>query len=134
MKLPTSLVLAFSYLSLTSAASISQPEGNLDSLEKRGCFTTGTEWGSQKSAAYRAATEACDGPLQGTYQKGQTRTRCYNIGGGKQAVFTISLRGPKANGPRHIGGSECRDQIGGRIGSCHQNRGDEKTYDYWYFR
>jgi hypothetical protein len=132
MKPSNYLLFAVSYLGLASAASIANPDANLDPIEKRGCFQTGEKYGEQKDEALKAARSACSGPLRGTYNKRETRVKCYNIGNNKHVKLTVGLTGKNAPSSRNIGSDECYRGLEGRIEAC--PKGDDKEYGNWRYR
>lgn len=132
MKPTTLLLLAVNSLGLASAASIASPDDNLHVLEKRACFKTGANYGSQRTNALDAVKKACEGPLKGTYVRRETRVRCYNIGGNKHVMVTIGLTGSNAPESRALGVDECRGGLNSEIINC--GKGGDTTYGRWRYR
>lgn len=132
MKPSTYLLFAVNYLGLASAASIANPDGSLHPIEKRACFQTGATYGGNKDDALKAARTACNSALKGTYNKRETRVKCYNIGNDKHVKLTVGLTGHNAGSQRNIGSDECYNGLAGRIESC--PKGDDKTYGNWRYR
>src|SRR5690606_18270887 len=108
MKPATLLFFAANSLGLVSAASIGSPDdgalaldGVLNAVEKRASSKSGANFSSDQNEALKAARTACNGPLtKGTYQKRETRIRCYNIAKNKQVKLTVGLPGSNAPSSR----------------------------------
>jgi hypothetical protein len=136
MKPATLLFFAANSLGLASAASIGSPnDGVLGAVEKRGCFSTGANFGDDRDRALSAARTACQGPLKGNYSKREARVRCYTIssaGSGKHVKLTVGLTGPNAPSSRVIGFDECYDGLSKEINNC--GKGGDTTYGNWNYR
>ncbi|KAH8723849.1 hypothetical protein GQ44DRAFT_750667 [Phaeosphaeriaceae sp. PMI808] len=132
MKPSTLLLFAVNYLGLASTASIANPDDSLHTIEKRDCFSSGANFGSDQNAALDAAQSACNGPLKGKYDKRETRVRCYNLSSNKHVKLTVGLTGPDAGSTRTIGSNECVNGLTKEIVNC--SKGGDTTYGNWRYR
>ncbi|RYO77859.1 hypothetical protein DL766_004894 [Monosporascus sp. MC13-8B] len=132
MKPSTLLLFAVNYLGLASAASIANPDDSLHAMEKRACFKTGANFGNDQNAALNAARTACNGPLNGKYNKRETRVRCYNLSQSKHVMLTVGLTGRNAGSTRTIGSDECYNGLTKEIINC--GKGGDTTYGNWRYR
>lgn len=132
MKPSTFLLFAVNYLGLASAAAIANPDGSLHAIEKRACFKTGASYGNDQDVALNAVETACKGPLQGKYDKRETRVKCYNLSGNKSVKLTVGLTGSNAGSTRTIGSDECIGGLSKEVVNC--QRGGDTTYGNWRYR
>ncbi|KAF2677187.1 hypothetical protein K458DRAFT_320321, partial [Lentithecium fluviatile CBS 122367] len=98
-------------------------------LAKRGCFSTGQDWGGNEAAAKSAAYEACAGTLatSGAYPD-DFRTYCKNIGQKMKVDFTLKKI---SSGSRSIASAECVDGLYKEINGC--SHGGRTAYTNWEY-
>ncbi|KAK3187360.1 hypothetical protein K4F52_003992 [Lecanicillium sp. MT-2017a] len=134
MKPSTLLLVAINTFTLTSAAPSVDPSVDdvPHAMEKRRCFQSGANFGSDQNAALKAARSACNGPLKGKYNKRETRVRCYNLSNRKHVKLTVGLTGHNAGSTRTIGSDECYNGLIKEIVNC--KKGGDTTYGNWRYR
>lgn len=98
------------------------------SLNKRGCFDGGENWGADRNYAYNYATRACEEAFVGTYRPGDIRAICYNLDSTKKVDFALELIS-KSN--RDIAADECYDGLQKEIGGC--DNGGSTSYTNWKY-
>ncbi|KAK4188077.1 hypothetical protein QBC35DRAFT_550617 [Podospora australis] len=133
---PSTILVAITSLALsTAAAPTADPApnaGHVNTIQKRGCFSTGATWGSDQNTALNKAREICDGFFEGTWQKRESHMRCFQLSANKHVKFTVGLMGPNAGATRYLGSDECYGGLISEIVKC--SRGGETTYGNWRYR
>ncbi|KAH8891094.1 hypothetical protein GQ53DRAFT_823731 [Thozetella sp. PMI_491] len=103
--------------------------GSPASLAKRGCFTSGDNWGANKAYALSFAALVCNTDFRGTYNPGNIRAKCYNLDSTKKVDFSLQLT--SNNGQRSIEAAECYDGLQKEINGCDQ--GGSTGYANWRY-
>ncbi|KAI9170564.1 hypothetical protein HJFPF1_00032 [Paramyrothecium foliicola] len=100
-----------------------------NTILKRGCYSGGENWGANLGYALSFATQACNDALQGDYNQGDQRSKCYNLDSNKKVDFRLSKH---SDGSRHIAPEECYDGMQKEINNC--DHGGETSYGNWFYK
>lgn len=101
------------------------------SLASGKCFDSGPSWGDATALnqAKHSIKKCCESNLGGhTFQKGDKRTACYNLGKNKKVTFSMWHHG---SGRREMNTNDCVKHLTQFIDGC--NHGGQHTDGQWEY-